>query len=384
MKILMYRWKAYNQFDLINALEKRGHEVDTITGEMANFEEDDNFRQKLVEVLNRTKYDMVMTINYFPIISDTCQDRNIPYVSWCCDSPVSTMYNQSVFNTVNTIFTFDMLNQLEFQDMKAPVLYLPLCTEVERVDELLKDSDDGYDYDIAFVGSMYRKNSYDQVYDHFSDYLKGYFDAALKMQMNVYGVYMLDDILDAKTVSELNRHFVLAKTDRSFSDLSLIFSTTVLSFKIAELERQSVIAQLSERHKVDIFTDDDEITFVNARKHGTVDYWSEAPFIYRRSKINLNLSLRSIRSGIPLRVWDILGAGGFCLTNYQPELLMYFENKKDLVIFESREDMIEKIDYYLKHEDERKQIALNGYNKVKKLHQYEDRLNDIHKIIPEI
>ena len=116
MRILMYRWKAYNQFDIIQNLEKRGHIVDEIEGEMANFEEDDYFLQQFQNALNGQSYDLVITVNYFPIISNECQRRNIRYVSWCCDSPISTMYNESVFNEVNTIFTFDKWNQIEFED----------------------------------------------------------------------------------------------------------------------------------------------------------------------------------------------------------------------------------------------------------------------------
>ena len=46
------------------------------------------------------------------------------------------------------------------------------------------------------------------------------------------------------------------------------------------------------------------------------------------------MTIRNIRTGIPLRVWDILGAGGFLLTNFQVELPDYFENGKDIVYYE--------------------------------------------------
>lgn len=385
MRILMYRWKAYNQFDIIQNLEKRGHIVDEIEGEMANFEEDDYFLQQFQNALNGQSYDLVITVNYFPIISNECQRRNIRYVSWCCDSPISTMYNESVFNEVNTIFTFDKWNQIEFEDKGAPVYYLPLCADTQRVDRIIeerKELKEKFSHDVVFIGSMYNKNLYDEVYDNFTDYEKGYFDAALKMQVQVYGDYLLDEVLDAKMMTDINRHFILAKSDKSFQDLSLTFSTTVLSYKIAQLERQQVLAKLAEKFNVDIYTDDDKYEYARVNKHGTVDYWDEAPVIYRNSKINLNLTLRSIRTGIPLRVWDILAAGGFCLTNYQPELLMYFENGKDLVIFESVDDLVQKIGYYLEHEDERKAIAENGYRKVKKLHQYQNRFDEMRKYIP--
>lgn len=386
MKILMYRWKAYNQQDIIDNLIKRGHEVDELFGEMSNFDTDFIFYNKFIRKLESDKFDMVLTVNYFPLISMACQERNIPYVSWCCDCPLGTMYHESVYNPVNTIFAFDMLNAIEFKAMGANVHYLPLCAEVDRVDNLLRESKDldEYDCDISFIGSMYNKNSYDEVYDHLPEYLKGYFDAVMKMQMNIYGEYLLDDMLDSKTVSELNRHFLLAKSDKSFSDLSLVFSTTVLGFKIAQMERKSMIAELSKYNKVDLYTDDESIIMPGVRNRGLADYWNVAPKIFNRSRINLNFTIRNIRSGLPLRIWDIMGAGGFLITNYQPELEMYFKNGEDLVFFTDKEDLNDKVKYYLENEDERKAIALNGWNKVRELHNYQKRFDEMSKIISGI
>lgn len=383
MKILMYRWKAYNQQDIIDNLIKRGHEVDELFGEMSNFDTDFIFYNKFVKKLESKAFDLVLTVNYFPLISMACQERNIPYVSWCCDCPLGTMYHESVYNPVNTIFTFDMLNAIEFKAMGANVHYLPLCAELDRVDKLLKESSDldEYDCDISFVGSMYNKNSYDEVYEHLPEYLQGYFDAVMKMQMNIYGDYLLDDMLDARTINELNRHFLLAKSDQSFSDLALVFSTTVLGFKIAQMERKSLIAELSKHNQVDLYTDDENIKMPGVRNRGLADYWEVAPKIFNRSRINLNFTIRNIRSGLPLRIWDIMGAGGFLITNYQPELEMYFKNGEDLVYFTDKEDLAKKVKYYLEHEEERRQIALNGQRKVRELHTYNHRFDEMNKII---
>lgn len=383
MKILMYRWKAYNQQDIIDNLIKRGHEVDELFGEMSNFDTDFIFYNKFVKKLESKAFDLVLTVNYFPLISMACQERNISYVSWCCDCPLGTMYHESVYNPVNTIFTFDMLNAIEFKAMGANVHYLPLCAELDRVDKLLKESSDldEYDCDISFVGSMYNKNSYDEVYDHLPEYLQGYFDAVMKMQMNIYGDYLLDDMLDARTINELNRHFLLAKSDQSFSDLALVFSTTVLGFKIAQMERKSLIAELSKHNQVDLYTDDENIKMPGVRNRGLADYWEVAPKIFNRSRINLNFTIRNIRSGLPLRIWDIMGAGGFLITNYQPELEMYFKNGEDLVYFTDKEDLAKKVKYYLEHEEERRQIALNGQRKVRELHTYNHRFDEMNKII---
>ena len=56
------------------------------------------------------------------------------------------------------------------------------------------------------------------------------------------------------------------------------------------------------------------------------------PLIFRESKINLNITLRSITSGMPLRALDIMGAGGFLLSNYQQELAENYIDGEELVL----------------------------------------------------
>ena len=81
---------------------------------------------------------------------------------------------------------------------------------------------------------------------------------------------------------------------------------------------------------------------------------------------------------ITLAVLAVL-TGGFLwyVSNYQPEMAEYFIPGKDLVLYDSVDDLIQKIDYYLSHEEERLQIAKNGYEKVKRYHTYDTRLTEI-------
>ena len=421
MRILFYCWKAYNQADIISALRRRGHTVDTFEMELGNFEVDENFtgrfRNKLLtgdantacNNISGTKedgyykrgtaetagsvYDAVFSVNYFPIISDICEqfsETGIKYICWTCDSPLSTMYHQSIFNKCNYIFIFDKFCYMEFKERGANVFYLPLAAAVERADEVLEHQYDiensnglsrDYLYDVSFIGSMYRKNSYDEIKDMLPDYVRGYFDALMKFQMEIYGENYIDGMLTAEIIDELNKHFRIEKSERSFSNISLIFSTTVLGFKIAQLERYKLLGALSKRYDVSVFTDDENADFVLAHNMGPVRYWDESPVVFYNSKINLNFTIRNIRSGIPLRVWDILAAGGFCITNFQPELVMYFKNGEELVWFEDEADLVKKVGYYLSHEDERKRIALNGQKKVRELHNYDVRLRAIEEVV---
>ena len=392
MHILMYRWKAYNYWDIEETFKLLGHTVDNIEQKLGNYDIDPEFEVILRDRLYQVHYDMVFTVNYFALISNICQELGIKYVSWTCDNPLISMYHQSVFHDCNYIFTFDKTNYLEFKAMGVKhIWYLPLAVDAKRMDAVI----DGriaaagmdkrvYAGDVAFVGSLYERNSYDKLKHKLPEYLQGYFDAVMEAQLNISGANIIEPMLTTSIVEQLQQYFKLEKSsEESFSDLGLIFQTTVLGFKIAEVQRRRALIELSKYFSVNVYSNSDVSDLVRVRYMGSVDYWSEMPKVFRESKINLNFTIPNIKSGIPLRVWDVLGSGGFLLTNYQAEIPYYFTEGEDLVCFDGVEDMREKVAYYLAHEEERKRIADNGYRKVKEHHTYVHRIREMLRIIEE-
>ena len=95
------------------------------------------------------------------------------------------------------------------------------------------------------------------------------------------------------------------------------------------------------------------------------------------------MTSKTITSGIPQRIFDVLSCGGFCLTNYQPEVAEYFADGEELVMYTDMADLAEKVQYYLEHEEERKQIAKNGYRKVKEEFGLAERVEGMLKVLEE-
>lgn len=424
MHILMYRWKAYNYRDIEQTFLLLGYTVDNIEQELGSYDVSPEFERVIEEKIRGTHYDMVFTVNYFPLISNVCERTGVKYVSWTCDNPLISMYHESVFHDCNYIFTFDKTNYLEFRGMGVKhIWYLPLAVDTERMDALLgapeevrtagaahegmktagtvpeeigtaesvpaeigkagrrKAAQDSemrkYRGDVAFVGSLYERNSYDKIKNRLPEYLRGYFDAVMEAQLNISGANIVEPMLTTNILEQLQEYFQLEKSEGSFSDLGLIFQTTVLGFKIAEIERRRALIELSKHYKVNVYSNSDVSDLLRIQYCGSVDYWSEMPKVFRMSKINLNFTIPNIKSGIPLRIWDVLGCGGFLLTNYQAEIPYYFKEGEDLVCFDSLEDLCEKVGYYLEHEEERKRIAWNGYRKVREKHSYIERIRTI-------
>lgn len=391
MHILMYRWKAYNYRDIEQTFLLIGHTVDNIEQELGSYDVSPEFERVIEEKIRGTHYDMVFTVNYFPLISNVCERTGVKYVSWTCDNPLISMYHESVFHACNYIFTFDKTNYLEFRGMGVKhIWYLPLAVDTERMDALLgapekperrnatQDSEmRKYRGDVAFVGSLYERNSYDKIKNRLPEYLRGYFDAVMEAQLNISGANIVEPMLTTNILEQLQEYFQLEKSEGSFSDLGLIFQTTVLGFKIAEIERRRALIELSKHYRVNVYSNSDVSDLLRIQYCGSVDYWSEMPKVFRMSKINLNFTIPNIKSGIPLRIWDVLGCGGFLLTNYQAEIPYYFKEGEDLVCFDGLEDLCEKVGYYLEHEEERKRIAWNGYRKVREKHSYIERIHTI-------
>lgn len=77
------------------------------------------------------------------------------------------------------------------------------------------------------------------------------------------------------------------------------------------------------------------------------------------------------------RTWLTLGCGGFLVTRHVPCLEELFQDGKHLVWFTSPEECAEKVEWYLKRDDERRRIAQAGYALVHEKHTYDHRVKDI-------
>jgi len=156
-----------------------------------------------------------------------------------------------------------------------------------------------------------------------------------------------------------------------------IYANYFVARKIAELERKNLLLSISNQFETKLYTPNPTPAIPNIKNMGPVDYYNTMAYVFKCSKINLNITLRSIRNGIPLRAMDIMGAGGFLLSNYQYDSLKYFIPGEDFNYYDSEDDLLSKSKYYLTHENERIQIIQNAHGKIKDFHSYEKRFQDI-------
>lgn len=200
-----------------------------------------------------------------------------------------------------------------------------------------------YECDIAFVGRLY-KSDYEYLMGPLPQYYPGMFEGFLNAQGQVYGAYFLDKLITDARMEKLNEFYRRAsKGKMDIKKREMEFACTC---EVTDRERRLALALLGKRFHVHLYSGDDAKQLEGISSCGYVEYYSEMPSAFKEAKINLNISLRAIRTGIPLRVLDVMSCGGFLITNYQEELLEYFEPNVDLVVYEDIKDLVLKTEFY--------------------------------------
>ena len=129
--------------------------------------------------------------------------------------------------------------------------------------------------------------------------------------------------------------------------------------------------------------------FGNGSEGGQVSL-EEMVRIFNRSSINLNFTRISLKNAIrrePMinlrlrqvkgRIAEIALSGGFVLTEYVPGIEEVFEVGTEVETFDSKEELLAKIRYYLAHHAEREQIAERGHSRA--MRDY-----DVRRAIPRL
>ncbi|MBR1670657.1 MAG: glycosyltransferase [Butyrivibrio sp.] len=405
MRILYYDWDEFNGRDLRDAMYRMGYHVDCFKADISG----DKYRTGLETLIRdrleryedgRRFYDAVFSFDYFPELSEVCQKYGVSYTSWVFDCPHYPLFSDTIFNDVNRIHIFDrsLCNELTARGAKN-VFHTPLGVNKVRLTELglslpetekqenvsayassdssRSESRQGqtdtsgrfieptYIHDVCFLGNLYDNefNFYDQA--KIPQDLKAYLDEVILAQQKIFGRDIFSDerVINKELLEVQGEPFRFENTGNYSIDYYRV-TLDILRKKTTVDERRKIIEELGKRYNTVIYTTPDAEPVPGVTNMGVADYKTKMPYIFHNSKVNINITLRCIPSGVPLRVMDVLAAGGFLITTYQEEIADYFEDGKDLVIVNTPEEMIELAGYYLEHDDERKEIAVNGQMKV--------------------
>ena len=387
MNILFYRYGSICEPDIIASFKHLGFNITEDTREVYNKQLlPSDCIKGLNELLKQDTYSFIFSINFFPSVSDVCNIWGIPYLCLIVDSPVLELFSTSLANPCNKIFLFDRQLYNDFHHINPDgIFHIPLATNVRDnyATATMASAADRtrFSSDISFIGSLYsEKCLYNQI--TLPEKMRGYVDGLIEAQLLVYGYNFIEECVTPELIEAFCkvRPELINFPDSMKVDTKAVIAQHIISVKVAEQERLRYLKVLSEHFNVDLYTGSDTSSMPLIHNRGFAKTNTEMPIIFHQSKINLNLTAKSIRSGLSLRIFDVLGCEGFLITNYQAELPEHFNIGEDLEAYTSLDDLMGKCEYYLSHDKDRQEIAHNGFEKVKKYHTYDIRLTQMLEI----
>ena len=385
LSILYIETGVVGGLDILYALKEIGYKVYKAATKISLDEYDKDSCQEIINMIREYKIWCAVTYDFCMNIAQVCFEAGIPYISWVFDSPHRVLYTHYAFYPCNYIFVFDRkqkerLRQIGIQN----VYYMPLGVMPNKVNTMLCETKEEEKADIVFAGRLYKESSNEFIMQ------KGEERIIKSIEKNVEECLLCWDkniSIYGKMEEDCIEYFNWINTEKIWKKFPYItdqfcYEGEITCKLIANRERIIILNTLAEKYDMRFYTDCKETEELSPKvKIMPALEYEEISKVYRNSKININITLHSIETGIPQRVFDVMTAGGFMLSNYQEELEELFVPGEDIVLYHNLEELEEKVEYYLTHEEERKRIARNGQRKVIKYHDMHDRMRTIMEFV---
>lgn len=375
-KILFFQWHSFLNPGIEAALKKLSVSYETYFYQFTDWEADDTFLQRFAEHMREHAYELVLSVNFSPLIARVCGEYGVPYAAWIYDSPIHIRRRETLLCDTSHLFCFDRRQAEIYRKQGVKAYHLPLAAspKIFLKQQISAADRKKYGAQVSLVGKLY-KTDYAYYSGPLNLYQRGFLDGILKAQGKVYGAYFIPELITDALLDGMNERYRIASGGTAaITKEELEF---MLACEVTGRERYLALAVLSNHFKVNYYSGEKDERLEKANYMGYADYEREMPKIFRLSDVNLNITLRTIQTGIPLRVLDVLACGGFLISNYQEELAEYFRLGEELVTYGDLEELVWLTDVYLKDEARRKQIARCGQERIRQDFTYERALKVI-------
>lgn len=105
--------------------------------------------------------------------------------------------------------------------------------------------------------------------------------------------------------------------------------------------------------------------------------------LYQRCKIGINVHNRGDYTVGGYRLFELAGNGVMQISDGGTYLSTFYKVGEEVVGYKNVDDLVDKIRYYLGHDEERRHIALNGYRRVVMDHRFRSRMQQAGEMIEQ-
>ncbi len=323
----------------------------------------------LFRTLAEFKPDFVLTSNYAGMdeagmFAHFFNDAKIPYVSWFTDTPRMILFNR-------TMYVSDYAVAATWEKAYAPHLesygfshvhYMPLATDPAIFDGLPTRQPDR---NLAFVGSSMLVQLAEALEKHAD--LPHVVEA---VEGAIRDGRVTRESYNAGLESILGTAFVETLDDGQQRNAELLMNYEATSQQRIELVRALIPLGIEARG-------DASWKSVLDNYESNLGYFDDLAPFYRSTAVNVNNTSLQMRDAVNQRVFDCPAAGGFLITDNQPDLHELFDVAQEVVTYESLPELQDKITYYLNHPEERESIVNRARTRVLAEHTHRHRLQSL-------
>lgn len=378
MRILFCEWGFANEGIIENTLRDMGHFVRVFRMDELPQDGIEAEVNCLVHAASDFHAEIFFTIDYFTNMAMAAKKIGILYYSWLFHLPQWNLYSYQAQSPFNRIFVFDkmLLKDLRQHNINT-AQYLSLPADKQILENALRGAATKrykFQGEVSYVGDVFSKSSTRILPSAKEDERFPKLVELIKEKRFSYGNETLYRGVDEDMVDFLAKETDNDKGNFFFAERKDIIVQSVLARKITAEERKLACRMLARKFDFKLYSDSNMERYPEVNNLGAIDPLKDAPLVYNQSKVNVYVTPRCIRSGIPERVLEIIACQGFVITNYQEDLAAEFEEDKEIVMYRSLEELLEKTEYYLQHDSERTEIIRAGYEKVIREYNYATKL----------
>lgn len=342
---------------------------------VVDFRQEPEFLKELFETAGSFRPDFILTVNHAGLdaegqVLDLLRKCGIPLASWFVDKHDMFLRTEVDAETLLAVFIWDPDGVKPVAEYGvAHVRHLPLATDPVTFSPAPKAGSTSHK--TAFVGSSWRKKIADNL-------RTGDFSAVLLEQYEALGErYEHNPQVDLGEL--MNRH-----APEAFADLKRLSHERqtqyglLLQLEATRLRRLKCVERLLPMEPAIVGSEYWKTAFVRSGFpfiwYGRMHYERELPGFYQRVIINFNTtSLQSVNA-VNQRLFDVPVCGAFVLTDRTSGIEELFEPGKEVVCYESVEDIRPLAERWIADESGRKRIICAARERILAEHTYEHRL----------
>lgn len=307
--------------------------------------------------------DIVFSINFNAVISEFCQQKEIPYCCWVLELPNFDLYTKAVFNPCNYIAICDSyLVERMWQLGVQKAYFLPDAVELGE-----KVSDEKFEREFCFI-AKYPVSVFNT--DKMTLYAKGYLDSFIHAQRVLYGANVLENGLINRVYQEFKNGNSIPK--QIIPQMEKLFIADKYLAPMCTGIQQNIFMKNNEN--IMTIYSDSEFKMCNTKKYSYVSEEKERRKIYAGKEFSLILAPHVLHNGIPRDMLEVIAAGGFPICAYQKDYGYFFERDENIAYFTNAAEFSQVIVKYGNNHEERARVKENAYNMVATYHTYRNRI----------